>query len=816
MVLEDWVVCGFNTKEERNIWLKELNQIIEKCLNQTFLLGPDVKPLLNIKDTSFCNEILLTLHKTDNIAPILAANIANYTTDHPEYDILAARILLYDLYKRAPDTVGESFEAGYRLPADEPGNLSLSFIYKWRDVARKYDEKDLDEIVKLGFVHDFNRLSYQGVCLLQNSILRTQTDHNNNDVIPLETPSQMCFRIVISLGYDDLDEIKRVFLELVSGNISLATPILYNAGTKDSRLASCYIQTIEAKEKVDGLLDALLIANGNGGLGFSYEGEGSPGFCQTLHMALQKMVDTRTKRPSAAAIYISPHEKEFLQILENKRAGGSSDLEKTKDLFVGAYIPDIFIERLIQHIKNIKSGSEEEVYWSFFEGSYEQQLRDVWGKEYTELYTQLEKNNCFQKQMPISTVISEIVKTIAETGVPYIQFKDVINYRNNHSNRGIIKACNLCTEITQFSDTTETAVCVLANINVLSCYDKSTGIFDMDQLAYLAKTTVDILNRVIWRTNAPTQKAANGLNGMRSIGIGIRNMAKFYLQAELPFDCLLAQQINSDIAECIYYAALQKSIALAKGKRTYSFFYIGAKGPSDYFKGILQYDYEKMDLEYENVEKICLLCKTTSFDKCICSSGKKLKIKRENEGVVLWHEVKKGLRDHGIKNSVVTTQMPTSMSSQHDGGIESFEPLTHLIYKASTFAGESLVVNPEMVDCLTSFNAWNQETVEKIIRNNGSLPKDDEELRQKLPPWVFNVYRTVWEIDTMSIMRMARDRGNYIDQGQSLNLYLEKPTANNIVQYMIYARKLGLKGFYYTRSRNATSATKIQCESCTA
>lgn len=817
MVLENWMVLGFNTKEERDSWLEKQHKIIEKCLNKTFLLGPDVKPLLNIKDTLFCDELLLTLHKTDNVAAILAANIVNYTTDHPEYDSLAARILLCDIYDNAPDTIGTSFEAGYRQPDNSPGHLSKIFIEKWRDLADKYGEDEMNKIVKLGLVHDFNRLTYQGVLLLQKSILRTAIDPNNNEEFLLENPSQMFFRIVIALGYNNLNEIERVFLELVSGQISLATPILYNAGTLGSTLASCYIQTIEAKERVSGFMEALCIANANGGLGFSYEGQDSPGFCQTLHMALKKLVDTKRKRPSVAAIYISPHEKDFLQILENKRAGGGSDLEKTKDLFVGAYIPDIFIERLIEQIKKIQSGSGEDVYWSFFDGSYEQQLRDVWGKEYTELYNKLEKNNCFQKQMPISMVLSEIVKTIAETGVPYIQFKDVINSKNNHSNRGIIKACNLCTEITQFSDKDETAVCVLANINVLSCYDKSTGVFDMDQLAYLTKSTVDILNRVLLTTECPTQKAAYGIQRMKSIGIGIRNLAKVFLQAELPFDCLLAQVLNGDIAECIYFSALKESIELAKGNGPYPYFSVGKNGSSDYANGILQYDYEKMDLEYKEVTPICLLCETNDFAKCKCSSGKKLKVKREDEGDVNWiHwlELKADLTEWGIAHSVVTAQMPTSMSSQHDGGVESFEPLTYLIYKASTFAGESIVINPEMVDCLIYYNAWNEDTVNKIIKNNGMLPKDDEELGQKLPSWVFNVYRTSWEIDPMSIMRMARARGSFIDQGQSLNVYLEKPTANNVVELIIYARKLGLKGFYYTRSRNATSATKIHCERC--
>ena len=775
------------------------SRAIAECINPApgEYLGSDVFHLDKVDASRFDDFISNLPDQKDRsgVYEEVAKHASTLITIHPQYGDLAARLIAMDLYDHTPGR----FHDGMKLLYDAGVVNERTF----RVASRHADM--LDDIVSAACMIDFNRFTYQGMKHMIRSYLLRGADGKL-----VERPHWMYMRIALGIHYDDVTSAVELFDLLVDGTVSMASPIMFNSGTTRENLASCFIQNVDGSSgtsSMSGILDATMISEGNGGVGINYEGDACAEFCIVLDKALKWLAPqgglNNMKRPGVGAVYRSVHEADFLRVLANKRTDGGAEDARAKDLQLGMVLDDVYLERL-ERCRNGETG----VLYSTFSGKQSRRLRACHGDEFRDLYHRLEAAGDYKQQIPVNKIAMQICATLQETGVPYTFFKDSVNHRSNHaSNRGTVKGSNLCAEITQFSGPEESAVCVLGSIDVAKFYNAERHEYDLIGLAQAARVAVVALDTVIDNSDFPTEAARKGAHDMRSIGLGIRNLGGLFIKAGMPFDCIDAQRLNGVIAEVVYCAGLNQSISLA-----------GIKGPypmyegSDFSKGILQMDYP--DMEGVEEPKLwrdfykCGVCGVVNVDADCCPHRPKINVKGYHE-TVDWPATRKRLSIFGTRNSQITAIMPTVGTSQMDGGLESIEPLTYLMYKATVFSGEFQVVNRAVVEMLEKRGCWTPEVKSAILANNGMLPSDDPVLNERLTPDDFAVYRTAWEIKKMAIVRMARVRGQFVDQSQSLNLHITEPQMNKMIALQIFMRRCGLKTAYYMRTRPASVANKI-------
>jgi len=625
----------------------------------------------------------------------------------------------------------------------------------------------------------------------------------------VERPQHMWMRVAIGIHGDKLSNNN---LELVKETYNLmsrkffthATPTLFNAGTPRPQLSSCYLIAME-DDSIDGiyntLRDCALISKYSGGIGLHIHNirakdshiKGTNGKTDGLIPMLRvfnntaRYVNQSGKRNGSFAIYLEPWHPDIFDFLELKKNHGDEEM-KARDLFYALWISDLFMERV----------KEKNGMWSLFCPHECPGLSDVYGQEFVDLYTKYESEGKARKVVPARDLWFAILDAQMETGTPYLLYKDAINRKSNQKNLGTIKSSNLCVEINEYSDENETAVCNLASIGLPSFVNAATKEFDYEKLHDVTKVIVNNLNKVIDINFYPTEKTRRSNFRHRPIGIGVQGLADTFILMDIPFHSEEAIKINRLIFETIYHASLEKSneIAIERKQLNMEFF-----------------DLSESRFVKEEIEKL---------DEAHCGSYSSFIGSPASQGVLQydmwdvtptpgrydWDKLKESIVNHGIRNSLLVAPMPTASTSQILGFNECFEPLTSNIYSRGTLAGEFVVVNKYLVRELIEMGLWNEQVKNNIIANKGSIQQ-----LTNLSEHMRNKYKIVWEIPMKQLIDMAADRGAFICQSQSLNLWMEDPVYNKLTSMYFYGWSKGLKtGIYYLRRKAKHQAQQFTIE----
>ena len=738
--------------------------------------------LSDVSPDTVAQKVMSSLYdgiSTEEIDTLSAETSASLLSTEPDYEKLAARITASNIQKKTPPTFIEAMA----LMAEE--NVLDPKLFKLIKV-----HPELDEAIKKNRDNDIN---YFGLKTLEKAYL---TKINGKLV---ETPQYLFMRVSCGIHGSSgrvsifpLDEIVNTYNHMSQGYFVHATPTLFNSGTPRPQMSSCFLEAME-EDSISGIFDTMKktaqISKWSGGIGLHIHNvrasgsriEGTNGKSDGIIPMLRvfnniaRYVNQGGKRKGSIAIYLEPWHADIMEFLDIRLNQGDEEA-RCRDLFSAMWIPDLFMERL-------KSGSD----WSLFcpnevRKHIGKDFSEFYGDEFVEMYTKCERDGIARKTVPAETIWKSIVRSQIETGTPYMLYKDACNRKSNQKNVGVIKSSNLCTEILEVSNKDETAVCNLASIGLPKFVNVKNKTFNFSKLENVTRIIVKNLNKVIDKNFYPTAcgKESNFRN--RPIGIGVQGLADVFMMLGYPFDSDEAKTLNKHIFEHIYYASVSESMEMAK---CYGYTYETFKG-SPMSKGIFQFDMWGIPAD---------------------------QLKLANK----WEKLRSSVMEHGIYNSLLVAPMPTASTSQILGNNECFEPYTTNIYLRRTLAGEFVVVNKHLVSKLKELGMWNKRVKDGIIRSGGSVQGFTD-----LPKEIRNVFKTVWEISQKSIIDMAADRGAFICQSQSMNLFLESPTMSKVSSMHMYAWQKGLKtGMYYLRSK--AKARPIQftlepevCETCSA
>ncbi len=700
----------------------------------------------------------VTTTELDNLAAETAATMA---TTHPEYALLAARISVSNLHKNTDKSFSNTIKALYNYidpKTGEQAGLIGEDTYKL--VWKHKDQLDSAIIYDRDYSFDFF-----GFKTLERSYLLRM----DGEVV--ERPQHMLMRAAIGIHGEDIESAVETYNLMSDKWFIHATPTLFNAGTPKPQLSSCFLLSM-TDDSISGIFDTLTrcakISQSAGGIGLSIHNvraqgsyiKGTGGTSNGIIPMLQVYNDTARyvdqgggKRKGAFAIYLEPWHADIFEFLDLKKNHGKEEL-RARDLFYAMWISDLFMER-------VKVNGE----WSLFCPNECPGLYDTYGGEFEALYHKYEREGKARKTVNAQDLWFAILESQIETGTPYILYKDAANRKSNQKNLGTIRSSNLCTEIMEYTSPDEVAVCNLASIS-LGKFVKEDNTYDFDRLYEIARVVTRNLNKVIDINYYPIPQAENSNMRHRPIGIGVQGLADAFIMMRFPFDSPEAKQLNKDIFETIYFAALTESNVLAEREGAYQS-YEGSPAS----KGELQYDMWGVD------------------------PGKRWD----------WAELKGKIKEHGLRNSLLLAPMPTASTSQILGNNECFEPYTSNIYTRRTLSGEYIVVNKHLLKDLIGLGLWDDDMKNRLMASNGSIQDFPD-----IPTDLKDLYKTVWEISQKVIIDMAADRGAYICQSQSMNLFVENPNFGKLSSMHFYAWQKGLKtGMYYLRSKAATDPIKF-------
>jgi ribonucleoside-diphosphate reductase alpha subunit len=700
--------------------------------------------------------------KTQEIDSLSAEVSIGMITDDPDYEILATRIVASNIQKICPQTFVQAMEILH--------NAHIISDELWNVVQNNQDQ--VNRMIKKSRDSDFG---FFGLKTLEKGYLQRM----NGSII--ETPQYLFLRVSIGIHGHDLKRVHETYDYMSQGFFIHATPTLFNAGTVRPQMSSCFLVAMK-DDSIDGIYDTIKecaqISKWAGGIGLhahniranksTIKGTNgvSDGIIPMLRVfnATARYVNQAGRRKGSIAVYIEPWHADIMDFLELRLNQGDEEA-RCRDLFTALWVPDLFMKRVA-----------EDGNWSLFSSDDAPGLSDCYGQEFEELYTKYEQEGRARNTIPASKIWMAILKSQTETGTPYILYKDACNEKSNQKNLGVIKSSNLCTEIIEYTDKDETAVCNLASIALPKFMTNNE--YDYDKLHKAVRILTRNLNRVIDNNYYPTENAKRSNMRHRPIGLGVQGLADVFAKMEIPFDSEQAREINVKIFETIYHASVTESVQLAKEESPYETF-----DGSPASEGILQFDMWNGETKFSN-----------KYD---------------------WDKLKKLVKKHGMRNSLLVAPMPTASTSQILGNNECFEPYTTNIYLRRTLAGEFVVVNKHLVAKLKELNLWSKEIKDNMIANSGSIQNIPE-----IPQQIKDVYKTVWEISQKSIIDMASDRGRFIDQSQSLNLFIENPTVSKLSSMHMYSWKSGLKtGIYYLRTKAKSKAIQFTlepCKSCSA
>jgi ribonucleoside-diphosphate reductase alpha subunit len=809
----------------------------DKILKRIKNLGKEIG-LQNIAYAQVTMKIIDQLYdniETTKIDELTAEQCASMASTHPDYTMLASAISISNLHKNTSasfyDTMIKLYNFvdvnnnGYKLIS----NVLIDTLEKNKEIIESFIDYKRD------YLFDF--FGYK-------TLERAYLMKCNNKII--ERPQHMFMRVALTIHNDNMEKVKETYDEMSKKYFIHATPTLFNAGTPRPQLSSCYLIAME-EDSIDGIFDTLKdcakISKWSGGIGLHIHNirssgshiRGTNGVSNGIIPMLgvynktARYVDQGGKRNGSFAIYLEPHHPDIEDFLELKKNHGDEE-SKCRDLFYGIWISDLFMERV-----------KENKLWSLFCPDKTPGLADVYGENFKDLYIKYEKENRYIKQINARDLWMKILDSQMETGTPYLLYKDACNQKSNQKNLGTIKSSNLCTEIIEYSDKNETAVCNLASI-ALSMYVNEDKTFNYDKLYSNTKILVTNLNNIIDINYYPTLKTERSNLNHRPIGIGVQGLADTFFKMELAFTSDEAKLINKMIFETIYYAALERSNEIAK-ERYEDMLYLKQEymyGNWNFIENDDNNKFKKYDIY--NITEASLSSAVSTDNKIEILLNKYKPIKNEieklsdklmgsyssfngspmSEGLFQfdlwnekpiedrydWNKLKQDIITYGLRNSLLTAPMPTASTSQILGNNECFEPITSNIYSRSTLAGQFILVNKYLVNELIKLNLWNESIKNNIIQNKGSIQHI-----QNIPSNIRNKFKTVWELPMKDIINMSKDRGIYICQSQSLNLWMEDPDPTALTNMHFYSWKIGLKtGIYYLRRKARHQAQQFTIE----
>ncbi|ADQ91756.1 hypothetical protein BpV1_129c [Bathycoccus sp. RCC1105 virus BpV1] len=698
--------------------------------------------------------------KTPEIDTLSAEICIGMITSDPDYEILATRITASNIQKRAANNF----------------HIAMRKLHKAGIVTHEVLEVSSKVKDDIKPERDFE-FGYFGLKTLEKGYLQ------KIDGEIIETPQYLYMRVAIGIHGHDIDHVLETYEALSKGLFIHATPTLFNAGTPRPQMSSCFL-IANKEDSIDGIYDTVKecarISKWAGGIGLHVHDvrankshiRGTNGTSDGIIPMLRvynstaRYVNQAGRRKGSIAVYLEPWHADILDFLEIRLNQGDEEA-RCRDLFSAMWIPDLFMKRV-----------ESDGNWSLFCPDQAKGLSDVYGKEFEDLYEKYESEGIATKVVPASEIWKAIIKSQSETGTPYMLYKDACNEKSNHKHVGTIKSSNLCTEILEFTDKEETAVCNLASIALPKYVDVEKNEFNHEELHRVTKMVTRNLNKVIDKNFYPTENGKRSNMRHRPIGIGVQGLADVFIMLRMTFGSEESRKLNIDIFETIYHASLESSCELAEMYGPYETF----KG-SPFSKGILQFDMWDRDPKFSG-----------RYD---------------------WNAMRK-LVKKGTMNSLLLAPMPTASTSQILGNNECFEPYTTNIYLRRTLAGEFVVVNKHLVNDLKERGLWSKEMKDLMVKANGSVQNIID-----IPDDLKELYKTVWEMSQKTIIDMAADRGVYIDQSQSMNLFVESPTISKLSSMHMYAWKTGLKtGMYYLRSKAKSRpiqfSLEAECSMCSA
>ena len=702
----------------------------------------------------------VTTSELDNLAAEVAATM---TTSHPDYARLAARISVSNLHKNTKKSFSEVMTDLYEYVNPRTGKKApLLSDEVYEIIKANADELDSTIIYNRDFGYD-----YFGFKTLERSYLLKL----NGQIA--ERPQHMLMRVSVGIHLDDLDSVKETYELMSKKYFTHATPTLFNSGTPKPQMSSCFLLTMK-DDSIDGIYDTLKqtakISQSAGGIGLSIHNiratgsyiSGTNGTSNGIVPMLRVFNDTARyvdqgggKRKGSFAIYVEPWHADIFDFLDLKKNHGKEEM-RARDLFYAMWIPDLFMKRV-----------QEDGEWTLMCPNECPGLFDTHGDEFEALYAKYEAEDKGRKTIKARELWEKILESQIETGTPYMLYKDAANRKSNQKNLGTIRSSNLCTEIMEYTSEDEIAVCNLASI-ALPMFVKN-GQFDHKELFRVTKRVTKNLNKVIDRNYYPVKEAENSNFRHRPVGLGIQGLADTFILMRLPFTCDEAKKLNQEIFETLYFAAVSASVEEAK-----------ADGPYETYKGSPiskgEFQHNLWGIKDE-----------------------------ELSGRWDWAKLRKDVKKHGVRNSLLVAPMPTASTSQILGNNEAFEPYTSNIYTRRVLSGEFIVVNKHLLEDLVKLGLWNEDLKEEIMRANGSVQDVDI-----IPQDLKELYKTVWELSMKDIIDMSRHRGYFIDQSQSLNLFMENANFAKLTSMHFYAWKSGLKtAMYYLRTKSAVDAIKF-------
>jgi len=793
---------------KRNGDLEDIS--FDKILNRIKKLGQEAG--IHINYQSLVMKVIDQLFDkipTSKIDELAAEQCAVMSTNHPDYATLAGRIVVSNHQKNTDPIFSNVMKELYEFKDIHGINKPLVSSSLWEFTQQNKDA--LNEMI----VHDRDYLiDYFGFKTLERAYL-FKLGHKI-----IERPQHMWLRVAIGIhGYNNnlnaLNLVKETYDLMSQKYFTHATPTLFNAGTPRPQMSSCYLIAME-DDSIDGIFSTLKdcahISKWAGGIGLHIHNirakgthiQGTNGTSNGLVPMLRVFNNTAryvdqggNKRNGSFAIYLEPWHADVEDFLELKKNHGDEEL-KARDLFYALWISDLFMERVKNNAK-----------WSLMCPHECPGLSDVYGDKFVELYEKYEREGKTRKTINARDLWFKILDAQMETGTPYLLYKDAANSKSNQKNLGTIKSSNLCTEIIQYSDDKETAVCNLASIGLPTFVDQATKRFDYDKLHYVTKVITNNLNRVIDVNYYPTEKTKCSNMKHRPIGIGVQGLADTFVMMDIPFYSEEAKEVNKLIFETIYHAALEKSNEIAIDRENY------IKNTC-----LTRYDVLNELNEYE-AEAVLSKNKCEIGDLKYAGAYSSFSNSPTAEGILQfdmwsttpsdrydWTFLKQSIKSHGLRNSLLVAPMPTASTSQILGFNECFEPFTSNLYSRRTLAGEFVVVNKYLMKELIDLGHWNEQIKNNIIANKGSIQQ-----LTMLSEHTKNKYKIVWEIPMKHVIDMAADRGAFICQSQSLNLWIEDPTYNTLTSMHFYSWKKGLKtGIYYLRRKAKHQAQQFTIE----
>ena len=702
----------------------------------------------------------VTTSELDNLA---AETAATMTTTHPDYALLAARISVSNLHKNTKKSFVDTMTDLYTYVNPRTGKkapLLADNVYKIiKDNAELLDSTI---IYNRDFAYD-----YFGFKTLERSYLLKL----NGEIA--ERPQHMLMRVSVGIHLDDLDAAIETYHLMSKKYFTHATPTLFNSGTPKPQMSSCFLLAMK-DDSIEGIYDTLKqtakISQSAGGIGLSIHNiratgsyiAGTNGTSNGIVPMLRVFNDTARyvdqgggKRKGSFAIYVEPWHADIFDFLNLKKNHGKEEM-RARDLFYAMWIPDLFMRRV-----------EEDTTWTLMCPNECPGLYDTHGEEFEKKYLEYETENKGRKTIKARELWEKILESQIETGTPYMLYKDAANRKSNQKNLGTIRSSNLCTEILEYTSADEVAVCNLASI-ALPMFVKDGG-FDHQGLYDVTVRATKNLNKVIDRNYYPVKEAENSNFRHRPIGLGVQGLADTFIKLRMPFTSDEAKALNQEIFETLYFAALTASKDMAK-----------AEGPYESYKGSPiskgEFQHNLWGIKDE-----------------------------ELSGRWDWTALRKDVKKHGVRNSLLVAPMPTASTSQILGNNECFEPYTSNIYTRRVLSGEFIVVNKHLLEDLVNLGLWNEDLKQELMRANGSVQQLDN-----VPDDIKELYKTAWEMSMKDIIDMSRQRGYFIDQSQSLNLFMEGATMAKLTSMHFYAWKSGLKtGMYYLRTKSAVDAIKF-------